>query len=273
MKSLKGLHSTPPCNAVLPSFNEQSTADLKCHLRLVHLWAELEETLLRRATFAFGGLALSLFFLFFFDIFCFSSEELQIQMNNVHRWNLQQQSSSKFQWPPGFKQIHLPVFACLLWRITARQIKKHCKKKTKQKKKKKKQHTRTLRNIKKKNLAVKYRFFFFFLDFFFSLRGDGEGLSELLGEQIKTQSDPPAVVSYFPFSSSSFSHLSLFLFFFFFFRPRFFTGESEPSESSTNLWEQGRHSQHTFSTMNSELWWTTPTSNWLTLWSKTVIVI
>lgn len=39
-----------------------------------HLWAELEERLLWRTAFAFGGL--SLFFFLFFDAFCFSSEEL-----------------------------------------------------------------------------------------------------------------------------------------------------------------------------------------------------
>lgn len=32
--------------------------------------------LLRRTAFAFGGLVLLLFFLFFFETFCFSSEEL-----------------------------------------------------------------------------------------------------------------------------------------------------------------------------------------------------
>lgn len=54
-----------------------------------YLWAELEEMLLCRATFAFGGLVLSLFFLFFFDSFCFSSsKELWLcersEMKNVY---------------------------------------------------------------------------------------------------------------------------------------------------------------------------------------------
>lgn len=41
-----------------------------------YLWAELEERLLCRTAFAFGGL--SLFFFFLFDNFCFSSEELWV---------------------------------------------------------------------------------------------------------------------------------------------------------------------------------------------------
>lgn len=41
-----------------------------------YLWAELEERLLCRTAFAFGGL--SLFFFFLFDTFCFSSEELWV---------------------------------------------------------------------------------------------------------------------------------------------------------------------------------------------------
>lgn len=36
-----------------------------------------------------------------------------------------------------------------------------------------------------KNPVLEYRFFFFFLDFFFSRRGDGEGLSELLTGRTK----------------------------------------------------------------------------------------
>lgn len=43
-----------------------------------YLWPELEETLLWRPDFTFGGLELSLFFLFFLDTFFFSSEELKV---------------------------------------------------------------------------------------------------------------------------------------------------------------------------------------------------
>lgn len=47
---------------------------------------------------------------------------------------------------------------------------------------------------------MKYRFFFFFLDFFFSRRGDGEGLSELLTKGANKFSD-------FSFTVRSFSAL------------------------------------------------------------------
>lgn len=45
-------------------------------LLVSYLWAELEDTLLACTAFALGGLELSLLFFFFFDTFCFSSEEL-----------------------------------------------------------------------------------------------------------------------------------------------------------------------------------------------------
>lgn len=43
-----------------------------------NLWAEPEETLLRRAAFTFGGL--SLLFFFFLDALCISSEELETRI-------------------------------------------------------------------------------------------------------------------------------------------------------------------------------------------------
>lgn len=47
---------------------------IQMNLRILDLWAELEETFLRRAAFPFTGL--SLFFFLFFDTLCLPSEEL-----------------------------------------------------------------------------------------------------------------------------------------------------------------------------------------------------
>lgn len=69
---MKRTHSSNMSTGTLFSKQTRDFANLR---------AELEETLLRRAAFAFGGLSLSFFL--FLDALCFSSEELEAKIVTV----------------------------------------------------------------------------------------------------------------------------------------------------------------------------------------------